>query len=49
MARPRGRDLEESRSVALRVLLMFTCIRIFLYMLYKNKHLTLGNMIYVDV
>ena len=27
-ARPRDRDLEESRSVALRVLLIFTCIKI---------------------
>ena len=26
-ARPRDRDLEESRSVALRVLLIFTCIK----------------------
>ena len=31
MARPRGRDLEESRSVALRVLLMFTCIRVLVF------------------
>ena len=26
--RPRDRDLEESRSVALRVLMIFTCIKI---------------------
>ena len=31
MARPRGRDLEERRSVALRVLLMFTCIRVLVF------------------
>ena len=30
-ARPRDQDLEEIRSVDLRVLLMFTCIRIHVF------------------
>ena len=30
-ARPRDRDLEESQSVALRVLLIFTCIKIHVF------------------
>ena len=31
MAHPRGRDLGEIQSVALRVLLMFTCIRVLVF------------------
>ena len=31
MTRPIGRDLEEIRSVALRVLLMFACIRVLVF------------------